>query len=386
MMANLFFGERPAHYNVAFKDGDRNNRKLSNLYYASRFDVMQVAAQPFVIGTPLPPDEPETWWNVGPEFPNYSISTLGRVNANGVIMRPSIANGYPIASLKHREGHSKSFAIHVLMALVFLGPRPKGHDVTHKDDVKTNGRLSNLAYDTKSNNITQAQRIFKRPLVATSNQGDTIHFSCPKDASKHFMMSEDTIRYHLAHDSCLWHDSNNWEFKYTSDSKKQPKQLAPTDRTDWRPLAGFQEYECLPDGRIRRIGSKYLRAASKGDRDYYYLCMRKNKHDYSCAVHVLICETFHGPRPSPKHMANHLDEDKTNNHASNLSWDENNTEYSLGQPVECLQTDGTWKWYPSIKRAQKETGAANICNAVQGKIKTSGGFVWRKAEQRREII
>lgn len=38
------------------------------------------------------------------------------------------------------------------------------------------------------------------------------------------------------------------------------------------------------------------------------------------SVHILVCETFHGPRPTPKHHAAHTDGDKVNNHASNLRW------------------------------------------------------------------
>lgn len=37
-------------------------------------------------------------------------------------------------------------------------------------------------------------------------------------------------------------------------------------------------------------------------------------------VHVLICESFHGPRPSRGHVAAHNDGVKTNNRSSNLRW------------------------------------------------------------------
>lgn len=37
-------------------------------------------------------------------------------------------------------------------------------------------------------------------------------------------------------------------------------------------------------------------------------------------VHIAICETFIGPRPTPNHQVDHLDHIRHNNHLSNLQW------------------------------------------------------------------
>jgi hypothetical protein len=37
-------------------------------------------------------------------------------------------------------------------------------------------------------------------------------------------------------------------------------------------------------------------------------------------VHVVVCEAFHGPRPSPRHQARHLDGNRLNCRADNLAW------------------------------------------------------------------
>lgn len=37
-------------------------------------------------------------------------------------------------------------------------------------------------------------------------------------------------------------------------------------------------------------------------------------------VHAVVCEAFHGPKPTPKHEVCHNDGDQLNNVASNLRW------------------------------------------------------------------
>lgn len=42
--------------------------------------------------------------------------------------------------------------VHSLVALAFLGPRPEGYDIDHRNTDKRDNRLSNLEYVTKSEN------------------------------------------------------------------------------------------------------------------------------------------------------------------------------------------------------------------------------------------
>ena len=37
-------------------------------------------------------------------------------------------------------------------------------------------------------------------------------------------------------------------------------------------------------------------------------------------VHILVCEAFHGPRPSPKHEVRHKNGISSDNRAENLEW------------------------------------------------------------------
>lgn len=96
----------------------------------------------------------------------------------------------------------------------------------------------------------------------------------------------------------------------------------------WVPVVGYEgHYEVSDLGQVRR--SRAGRGATAGrvlrfklpnrTNDYcrVQLCREDQKRTY--AVHVLVCEAFHGARPRGK-FANHIDLDKTNNAPSNLEW------------------------------------------------------------------
>ena len=88
----------------------------------------------------------------------------------------------------------------------------------------------------------------------------------------------------------------------------------------WRVIPGFPLYEAHPDGFIRCIGnSKCLKATPGGG--YLKVGIRDdaNVRRYP-RVHVLILQTFVGPRPSPEHEGAHCDGDPWNNALFNLAW------------------------------------------------------------------
>lgn len=82
---------------------------------------------------------------------------------------------------------------------------------------------------------------------------------------------------------------------------------------------GAPRYWVTEDGRIRGPRGGWLKFRnSKG-----YLAFKASlgpgiTKDRS--VHVAVCETFHGPRPTPAHVVRHLNGDSLDNRASNLAW------------------------------------------------------------------
>lgn len=108
-----------------------------------------------------------------PSYPAYSISVDGKVRRDkvapgtkvGHILKPHLTNkGYWRVRLS--LGSRSQFArpmIHQLIAETFIGPRPEGYDINHKDGDRTNNSIENLEYVTRRDNVLDG---FKRGRIS----------------------------------------------------------------------------------------------------------------------------------------------------------------------------------------------------------------------------
>lgn len=105
----------------------------------------------------------------------------------------------------------------------------------------------------------------------------------------------------------------------------------------WVPVPGASIYEVSNTGRIRSIdrtvtaggrgGTVFIRGIERrllvdGD-GYLRVGLRydgDSKKQRTVRVHRIVCEAFHGPRPSPKHEVRHVNGIKTDNRPENLAW------------------------------------------------------------------
>jgi hypothetical protein len=100
----------------------------------------------------------------------YEVSDQGRVkslarrDATGLrriaerILKPYLnIHGYWQVRL-HKEGRSKNFRVHVLVAAAFLGPKPEGLVICHGPGRKQDNRPCNLSYKTQSENCLDKHR------------------------------------------------------------------------------------------------------------------------------------------------------------------------------------------------------------------------------------
>lgn len=131
-------------------------------------------------------------WKPIPDFPGYEVSNQGRVRSflkrmgrgrNGGcyvvildkpqrMLTPQV--GHPgrylhITLRKNNKWHH--IRIHKLVLLAFVGPCPQGMVACHNDGNSFNNHLSNLRWDTISNNCkdTVKHGRFKTPFVKGHN-------------------------------------------------------------------------------------------------------------------------------------------------------------------------------------------------------------------------
>ena len=80
----------------------------------------------------------------------------GFVRRGGKELAGCVRCGYRQVSLC-KDGVSKTYRVHVLVALAFLGVRPAGMLICHRDGDRQNNKVSNLRYDTPQSNSDDMQ-------------------------------------------------------------------------------------------------------------------------------------------------------------------------------------------------------------------------------------
>lgn len=108
-------------------------------------------------------------WKQVPKFPHYQVSNLGRVRSLDRVDRKMGAHGKMVTCNRKGkvlsqtnglyrqvclcyEGKRRQVEVHVLVAETFIGPKPKGQEVRHKDGNSHNNVARNIHYGTKKQN------------------------------------------------------------------------------------------------------------------------------------------------------------------------------------------------------------------------------------------
>lgn len=133
----------------------------------------------------------------------YLVSSDGDVWSirSGKFIKPCPAGrGYGCVTIPI-NGRLKKKYVHALVAEAFIGPRPRGLVINHKDGVRTNNHVENLEYVTHQQNVRHAfehglMRIGSRHGQAKLNE--TLVSQIKLDLS-HTSLAEVRKKYQLAH-------------------------------------------------------------------------------------------------------------------------------------------------------------------------------------------
>ena len=140
-------------------------------------------------------------WKVIAEAPSYEVSSFGNVRhrVNKVNRRFAVSwNGYFTITLRF-ERTKKIFRIHTLVANAFLGQRPKGLVINHKNGIKTDNRSKNLEYVSYKENLEHAYQNGLRKYVTLTLRQQTLSI---KEWSKLTGINYATIQSRLFQGYC----------------------------------------------------------------------------------------------------------------------------------------------------------------------------------------
>lgn len=189
----------------------------------------------------------------------------------------------------------------------------------------------------------------------------------------------------------------------------------------WKDVEGFGDmYQVSNKGRVKsldravkqRNGSVQIKrgrvmSQTKNHKGYPLISFSKDNKRYSRAVHRLVAIAF-VENPEGKPQVNHIDGDKTNNNSDNLEWvtASENVVHALesGLMTPCIKNakrasniarevnkkrvsqyglDGLYiETFESLIEAERKTNVSRkrISEAVRGRQKTAGGYVWKYAK------
>lgn len=158
----------------------------------------------------------------------------------------------------------------------------------------------------------------------------------------------------------------------------------------WAPVPGYEGlYEISNTGSVRR-GGKVLKPRQRKRDGYIEISLSKNNTKENKKVHRLVAEVF-VPNTENLPEVNHKDENKANNHATNLEWIRHKENCNYGRrnekiaqgnsrSVEQVHGGVIVKVWPSTREAEKAGyNHSSIIQCCNGKYSHHKGYQWRWA-------
>lgn len=315
-------------------------------------------------------------------YGRYSISRSGvvRTDDSGRLRTTSSnCHEYDKIGLTSDSGSRKDEFVHVLLALIFVGPRPgPKHTVDHINRDKKDNRVENLRWATASEqNLNKPKSVKKgTPITQMYNGVDFVTWLTVKFASKESGWSQTKIYSELS-------ESKSTSWKYALDD---------IEGELWKCTEDIYLYKVYVSnmGRVHFQNRKTFGGNKEGYK-LVYLTL-KNGDQTNERVHRLVCNAFFGPKDM---HVNHIDGNRSNNKLTNLEYvtQKDNVRHAIqtglrvfeknnknSKSVQQLDLKGNLiKTFPSLAEAERQTGngAANISRACRSSERTCGGYKWK---------
>lgn len=223
LVAHIFLPKPDNNYVLEAKDGNFYNCKVDNLYWRRKNRAPKLYDTTSLEG--------EIWKAVQGYEGLYEISSLGRIKStySRRILKPTAYGNYlGIALVK--DGISKKYYIHRLVATAFL-PNPQEHPcIDHVNTIKTDNRVENLRWCTfLQNNLNPLTNCKRTTSVCKLKDGKLVHiYESIAEAHK------DGFALASIYKCCrgLQNNHRGYEWMYTSDYESLINKSKNSQSTD----------------------------------------------------------------------------------------------------------------------------------------------------------
>ena len=328
-------------------------------------------------------------WKTSVTCDNYEISNMGRVRSKKTGLRKLKIMGNSSHQTVTLLRDSKSYSVTVGREVLSTFQRPPtgNEKCFHLDLDPLNDRLENLEWREYIGPTKKVEHIKSRQVVVVhNNTGEQTKYESAFKAAEDMGVKRAEIYDSMRGKRVSKLDS--FTFKYN---------IPSVNEVDIRTIRmGDHVIEVTSEGLVRADSSKDWRQGRVHDSGYYLLTFQfdkegNNKDSCGHYVHHLVAEAFHGPRPNG-YVVDHKDENKLNNHATNLQYisrsENQKKSFVVGnskapgmKKIDQFDLDGSFiKTHVSMSEAAREVklkGPEGISFCCSNKYKSAGGFVWR---------
>lgn len=119
-----------------------------------------------------------------------------------VVLKPAVRHdGYYFVTLSV-DGRHFHKTIHSMVAEAFIGARPKGHHINHKDGNKRNNAASNLEYVTPSENARHCRAVLEKAKKLTPDKVRQIREEIKKGTARKEVANKFGVSVHMV--NAVW--------------------------------------------------------------------------------------------------------------------------------------------------------------------------------------